>query len=173
MQTPIVGCVSPLETKKPLKQRLESINWWKGWDSNPRKSFDFAGFQDQCLKPLGHPSSSMPLRASEDTGPQAFSAMPSPLATAGAVRPIRGSFAARGGRGRVDTGSSTGGKLDGSMTKDSVTMSSSFTGRGLMRGSFDTRPTTRSRLTGAAAATTAAFAGLAGAAAARGGSGAA
>lgn|GEM_PF-2021546 len=28
-----------------------------GWDSNPRKAFTFAGFQDRFLKPLGHPSS--------------------------------------------------------------------------------------------------------------------
>jgi hypothetical protein len=28
----------------------------KGWDSNPRVSCPTAGFQDRCLKPLGHPS---------------------------------------------------------------------------------------------------------------------
>jgi hypothetical protein len=28
-----------------------------GWDSNPRRAFTLAGFQDQCLQPLGHPSS--------------------------------------------------------------------------------------------------------------------
>src|SRR5690349_1653758 len=27
-----------------------------GWDSNPRWAFAHAGFQDRCLKPLGHPS---------------------------------------------------------------------------------------------------------------------
>ena len=30
--------------------------WRKGWDSNPRWSFPHGGFQDRCLKPLGHPS---------------------------------------------------------------------------------------------------------------------
>jgi hypothetical protein len=30
--------------------------WRKGWDSNPRYRFRHAGFQDQFLKPLGHPS---------------------------------------------------------------------------------------------------------------------
>ena len=30
--------------------------WRKGWDSNPRYHFWHAGFQDQFLKPLGHPS---------------------------------------------------------------------------------------------------------------------
>lgn len=28
-----------------------------GWDSNPRNPCEFASFQDWCLKPLGHPSS--------------------------------------------------------------------------------------------------------------------
>src|SRR6201989_1096869 len=28
----------------------------KGWDSNPRYPCGHAGFQDRCLKPLGHPS---------------------------------------------------------------------------------------------------------------------
>ncbi len=27
-----------------------------GWDSNPRGALAPAGFQDRCLKPLGHPS---------------------------------------------------------------------------------------------------------------------
>jgi hypothetical protein len=31
--------------------------WRKGWDSNPRWACTHAGFQDRCLKPLGHPSS--------------------------------------------------------------------------------------------------------------------
>ena len=30
----------------------------KGWDSNPRYPCGHAGFQDRCLKPLGHPSGS-------------------------------------------------------------------------------------------------------------------
>ena len=37
-------------TTKPL------ICWRKGWDSNPRYPCGHAGFQDRCLKPLGHPS---------------------------------------------------------------------------------------------------------------------
>src|SRR5690606_12064564 len=28
--------------------------WRREWDSNPRKVRPFAGFQDRCLKPLGH-----------------------------------------------------------------------------------------------------------------------
>jgi hypothetical protein len=28
----------------------------KGWDSNPRGACAPGGFQDRCLKPLGHPS---------------------------------------------------------------------------------------------------------------------
>ena len=31
-------------------------NWRMGWDSNPRRAFTLAGFQDQCLQPLGHSS---------------------------------------------------------------------------------------------------------------------
>ena len=30
--------------------------WRTGWDSNPRGPCGPAGFQDRCLKPLGHPS---------------------------------------------------------------------------------------------------------------------
>ncbi len=30
--------------------------WRSGWDSNPRKTCAFGGFQDLCLKPLGHRS---------------------------------------------------------------------------------------------------------------------
>jgi hypothetical protein len=30
--------------------------WRRGWDSNPRRRCRLAGFQDRCLKPLGHPS---------------------------------------------------------------------------------------------------------------------
>ena len=36
-----------------------SNGWRKGWDSNPRWAFTHGGFQDRCLKPLGHPSSGL------------------------------------------------------------------------------------------------------------------
>src|SRR6516165_9279414 len=36
---------------------LKSLVYWRmGWDSNPRCPCGHAGFQDRCLKPLGHPS---------------------------------------------------------------------------------------------------------------------
>src|SRR5258708_6137722 len=35
--------------------------WRKGWDSNPRYPCRHAGFQDRCLKPLGHPSGPLKL----------------------------------------------------------------------------------------------------------------
>ena len=35
---------------------IKSNAWRKGWDSNPRCPCRHAGFQDRCLKPLGHPS---------------------------------------------------------------------------------------------------------------------
>src|SRR6185312_15836061 len=34
--------------------------WRMGWDSNPRGACTPAGFQDRCLKPLGHPSKTGP-----------------------------------------------------------------------------------------------------------------
>ena len=34
----------------------QGLKWRKGWDSNPRWAFTHGGFQDRCLKPLGHPS---------------------------------------------------------------------------------------------------------------------
>ncbi len=33
--------------------------WRMGWDSNPRYACTHGGFQDRCLKPLGHPSSKL------------------------------------------------------------------------------------------------------------------
>ncbi len=38
-----------------LKWR-QTPRWRMGWDSNPRGGFPPGGFQDRCLKPLGHPS---------------------------------------------------------------------------------------------------------------------
>ncbi len=37
-------------------EQRRTIYWRKGWDSNPRYPCGHAGFQDRCLKPLGHPS---------------------------------------------------------------------------------------------------------------------
>src|SRR5450432_2436869 len=39
----------------------ETQFWRKGWDSNPRYPCRHAGFQDRCLKPLGHPSKPLKL----------------------------------------------------------------------------------------------------------------
>jgi hypothetical protein len=36
--------------------RSSVLKWRMGWDSNPRRACTLAGFQDRCLKPLGHPS---------------------------------------------------------------------------------------------------------------------
>src|SRR3569833_2333290 len=33
-----------------------------GWDSNPRYPYEYAGYQDRCLKPLSHPSGSLQAR---------------------------------------------------------------------------------------------------------------
>jgi site-specific DNA recombinase len=34
----------------------QGLKWRMGWDSNPRRACTLGGFQDRCLKPLGHPS---------------------------------------------------------------------------------------------------------------------
>ena len=39
---------------------IQGLRWRMGWDSNPRYAFTYGGFQDRCLKPLGHPSMSYP-----------------------------------------------------------------------------------------------------------------
>ncbi len=41
--------------------RSSVLKWRKGWDSNPRYPCGHAGFQDRCLKPLGHPSKRLEL----------------------------------------------------------------------------------------------------------------
>jgi hypothetical protein len=35
--------------------------WRKGWDSNPRETCASAGFQDRCIRPLCHPSTTRQL----------------------------------------------------------------------------------------------------------------
>ena len=39
-----------------LSGTVRNGSWRKGRDSNPRWSHPHGGFQDRCLKPLGHPS---------------------------------------------------------------------------------------------------------------------
>ena len=46
-------CSSRILLRPPLSLPI----WRRGWDSNPRRACALAGFQDRCLKPLGHPSS--------------------------------------------------------------------------------------------------------------------
>ena len=41
-----------------LRSAQREARWRMGWDSNPRCACTHAGFQDRCLKPLGHPSKS-------------------------------------------------------------------------------------------------------------------
>ena len=38
----------------------QGLKWRTGWDSNPRWTRAHGGFQDRCLKPLGHPSRRCP-----------------------------------------------------------------------------------------------------------------
>ena len=46
---------------KSESYRMESEEQWRReWDSNPRWYRYHAGFQDRCLKPLGHLSDFMP-----------------------------------------------------------------------------------------------------------------
>ena len=35
------------------------FRWRRRWDSNPRYGLPYAGFQDRCLKPLGHSSNAL------------------------------------------------------------------------------------------------------------------
>jgi hypothetical protein len=50
------GAVFALTQKTLLYQLDMEVSWRMGWDSNPRRACTLAGFQDRCLKPLGHPS---------------------------------------------------------------------------------------------------------------------
>ncbi len=51
----VVGHV--LGTRCHPSLRVGPSAWWRmGWDSNPRDACTPGGFQDRCLKPLGHPS---------------------------------------------------------------------------------------------------------------------
>src|SRR6185437_4123337 len=63
----------PRETRLAVAQRFHAISsslcmpvWRMGWDSNPREACTPAGFQDRCLKPLGHPSGSEHQRFGND-----------------------------------------------------------------------------------------------------------
>ena len=38
------------------RKGLEKSYWRREWDSNPRYSRPYSGFQDRRLRPLGHPS---------------------------------------------------------------------------------------------------------------------
>jgi hypothetical protein len=49
--------------KNQTKSLILLVLWRKGWDSNPRYPCRYAGFQDRCLKPLGHPSKALILLA--------------------------------------------------------------------------------------------------------------
>ena len=50
------GLYVRLYVRLETKSFILLMFWRKGWDSNPRYPCGHAGFQDRCLKPLGHPS---------------------------------------------------------------------------------------------------------------------
>ena len=50
-----LAAVSGVKSAK-IGVRSSVLNWRKRWDSNPRWACTHGGFQDRCLKPLGHPS---------------------------------------------------------------------------------------------------------------------
>ena len=70
LSPPLGGEESGEDQTRPLNQPRFATNlgvdWRKGWDSNPRESCPSAGFQDRCLKPLGHPSLSASQSQSRD-----------------------------------------------------------------------------------------------------------
>ena len=49
-------CRSTVDCAEHQQKICIRLVWRKGWDSNPRCPCRHAGFQDRCLKPLGHPS---------------------------------------------------------------------------------------------------------------------
>ena len=57
-----LGCLMGFEpthigiTTRGLRPLDDKHHWWKRWDSNSRNTLIFDGFQDRCLKPLGHVS---------------------------------------------------------------------------------------------------------------------
>src|ERR1700745_3652263 len=64
------GCERKVPLEWPLLRmfvdrggRGWTASWRKGWDSNPRGRCRPGGFQDRCLKPLGHPSTCSARRA--------------------------------------------------------------------------------------------------------------
>ncbi len=50
------GLIVDLFQKILVLQYVNMKIWRMGWDSNPRDARAPAGFQDRCLRPLGHPS---------------------------------------------------------------------------------------------------------------------
>ena len=50
------GHNSMVSLKITVIQHIIQDTWRMGWDSNPRGTCAPAGFQDRCLRPLGHPS---------------------------------------------------------------------------------------------------------------------
>src|SRR5262249_16865695 len=51
------GGISDRAKRGLRSQHVQPMSAWrKGWDSNPRGACTPGGFQDRCLKPLGHPS---------------------------------------------------------------------------------------------------------------------
>jgi hypothetical protein len=69
---------SPTATSIPNEAvwgRARQGRWRKRWDSNPRRAFTLAGFQDRFLKPLGHSSASGAIAALAPTAqPQSWQA---------------------------------------------------------------------------------------------------
>ncbi len=108
----------------------QGLNWRTGWDSNPRWARTHGGFQDRCLKPLGHPSGRRTLAGRRRrhpapclTWPQAFWAIL--LANLGEG----GGHGHRSGRLGGEGGPPAGGDHPGGDT-DRLRDSAAATGRG-------------------------------------------
>ena len=59
IDTPLSTGLSPMSQEQavtPCLRVVHLVAWRREWDSNPRWTCAHAGFQDRCLKPLGHPS---------------------------------------------------------------------------------------------------------------------
>ncbi len=93
-----------MEGKRRRSAPSRSLNlplwakWRKRWDSNPRTARTVAGFQDRCLKPLGHSSLPRCRRPPGDPfGPERMSSRPEPF-NGGCRGETQGGRRPRGGR---------------------------------------------------------------------------
>jgi hypothetical protein len=60
----------------PLSSRNSLLLWRRRRDSNPRNRCQFAGFQNRCLKPLGHSSETLRILRRRSPAPRIVRSLP-------------------------------------------------------------------------------------------------